>query len=371
MTHRIVIAGILLALLGGGPWSPPAAGAQMSPEEAMKGLGGDEAEDGEARDSPGPEMSHKFRVYGSRVSRFFFEVDGEVHCNTYFHRRFSRLCRRATDEPRLKTLKTLDIPVGVFLDTSLDRRRAITEPYKYQLDEEEVFARQQAIGEPEPGNFGFIVSAVVDEVVDGDTVVLREVRIVEDDAKAAYDKLRREERFWAAERYRELAAKAWSYRRRIAAEDRFYSRYPDEDELVDLREQVIEYMYEGRLEMIEVQDEWDGVTVTLHGVGTARLEEGETWEKPSTPLILTRREGRQLHAVTPTVARRSIDLAGLLTLAEGVGYSEKQFIALAEAVQERRVDNHSAWRRLALILAGRPIEGDGIIAAKVREQGGQ
>lgn len=351
------------------------AAGQMSPEEAMKGLGGSGGGDESGADEKGGEdfSSYKWRIFATRISRFFYEVEGQYHCNTYHSTRWSRVAREAMGSGGVETRRKHKLPVGIFHDTSSRQRRAISEPYTYRLSDAEVFARQQAIGAPEAGNFGFIRSARVKRVIDDDTLELTDIKLVEEDMEEEYDKLINDAGAWGWDMYVDLRKEYSRLRREIRAEDRFEPRYPDSTELTNLREGMIEEMFEGRMRMLEFQERWEGTSLIVHGVDGRRYKRNaiETWEDSSTQLILTKRRGRTLEAITPSLARKAgIDRDELLKVVKKADYEPGRFCEMVEKLKERRDPDHSTWRRAALILAGRAVREDRPIAREYRGSGG-
>lgn len=336
----------------------------------LNGGAGESAENGEAAENAENQYStYKWRTYATRICRFFYKIDDDHHCNTYYTSRWSRVARRAVGRGRPNTKRTHSIPIGIYHDTSAGKKRGISESYTYVLSDEEVFARRQVIGEPEAGNFGFIHAAEIARFVDEDTIELRSIKLVPDDTEQEYDELHDEARAWALDKSRELVDKARRYHRRIPREDRFTNEYPSVDELEELREQIVDERFKGRLEMLELQEAWEGMTVMLHGVDGERYERQQidTYEDTSTPLILTARRGRTFHAATPRLLRKvKIARDDLLEIVKDAGYEPSRFIAMVETLKEQRHDEHSTWRRAALILAGRPTSHDRDIARQFR-----
>ncbi len=356
-----VVACSVLALMG-----TATSLAQVSPEEALRRLREREQNkpkpaDPEAATAP----AGRWNPVALRSGVYLVEVDGRVYCNTYFNPVYRSKSKRAINRPRIDKSRTKTIKLGYWVKRTPsggEHKTKYTHNITHELSEQELFARLKAIGGPEPGEFGFVQSAVVDRITEQGAVVFRDVKVVYPDSvnkayNAARNKLQTSyQGDWPDQRYNLYSV----IKRRTSGKKKgsFRRDTPDETVLRDLYQSMIDWEYEGRRVLAQEQRAWNGLSLKLHGVDAVDYHVGQTWQAKDTQLAIVEREGKTVTAVPTGLFGKGLGRERMAELFEHVGLSPDSLDELVRDMNKSRIPGNAVERRFARLLVGNPLKED-------------
>lgn len=348
LSHTLTIAAIALSLCCG------VTLAQTEPAEPAAPV--DEA------------TQRKIELVLRHARPFFVEFENQYYCNAYYSVRYGRDGMRSAGKPAEDRRKDMRIPVGVYYDYANDRygnradlrhKKPVYESVRFEWDEDETFARTQALGGPEPGEFGFIKSARVAEIIDEDTFVLTDIAIVDEAAvTSAKNKLTGSSYSWASDKYRDLYTATRRRTADVRYPDQFDMELPSTRDLQTMYEEIVDWQFEGREKVFADERAWRGKRMVVHGLPTIVMKAGQAWSGARQQLVLVDRQGSTVTALTAAPFRKQLPAEDMPKVLEAFGVTGQQALEVFQLVNANRVIGHAPGRRLALWIAGRPLKED-------------
>lgn len=283
-----------------------------------------------------PEKSIEERREEARVERlwnlnwraltaYFLEHDGEFIRVPDYDRTKPSSTGQSLSEYRSKSAWTQEYKD----EHGKDQSRKLTKP------EEEAFAAVALIPEVKVGQYGYIHSGKIDEIVDDKTVELEDIWLV--DAEA----VREEKREMKEELWGEVIEDI-----RDAIEGRKKRRKNDIRGRRELESDAIDWGFEVREEAADRQRDsvFSNYTWVVQGYATGNLKEDARWpsakaKQPGLQLIIVKVEDRTVTAVPAATLRKGITELQFIDYLQSREMNKAAFVELiTEAKREHRSD---------------------------------
>ncbi|MHB1156677.1 MAG: hypothetical protein ACYC26_07545 [Phycisphaerales bacterium] len=344
----------------------PAVVAQMTPEEAQKKLHSQEKSDGPV--TSGPDAFNvevtRWNQTAIRAGSYFCKVGERYYANVNYDPRVTRDRQPMPVGNVRENARSFKVLVGYINIPQVSDptiRKPVTFEIEHKLPTDEMFARRKAIGLPMIDEFGYVSQAVVKQIIDDQTVLLDKVvllsqhdyaREYEDDKAKSYMQDPRYDLQGMIRQRVHVTRPSW-----------FEQTLPTALELTTERTKLIDWEYEGRMSVIQTQNHWDTVQLKITGISTSAMTVGRVWDGRNTQLALVEREGNTVTAVPTVLLARPMPRDQMIELLQSHGYDPQKTAEMVRLFNTHKVPGQSTERRIALLLAGRPLEKDPEILA--------
>ncbi|MHB1157398.1 MAG: hypothetical protein ACYC26_11250 [Phycisphaerales bacterium] len=354
-----------------------AAFGQMSPEEAQRQLEEKQRQqqqiEAEAQAQTGGRPvpgttdtpTTQWPLVALRSGGYLCQLGEQVFCNANYDSHFAKTCRRMIGKAAQPVRNSFKIKLGD-IETPLNnyrnvKRTPVLHEIVHQRSEDEQFAQTQAIGQPVVDEFGFIHHARVAQVVDDQTLWLDQIHVLpKPDFQADYKKQTELGRFayygtWHDPRY-DLQAVVRNTK--VPYGSYFRESMPTSGELYIQRCKMIDWEYESQQALLPIQQMWNSHRLKLVGVPTATLHAGQRWEGADTQIAIVSMEGQNPVAVPSLLLAKPMTRDVMIAFMQKRGFTPESMTDVVRKITANRVVGQSPERRIALMLAGRPLPED-------------